>query len=110
VATWLGVSSGQWSVSGGLRFPYLIVWNESSSTSGNFTASGVESTEVAVPPNVVDALLVDGSAAALSTIGAVAVFLGLFLRPGVYRVPAPLVSRSADDVQDLAEPPQPPRR
>jgi hypothetical protein len=110
VATWKALTSGAWSVSGGLHFPYLIAWSESSSNVGNFTASGVESTDVTVPPNVLDTLLVDGAAASLAVIGGIAVFLGLFLRSGVYRGPTPIVSRSAEDVEAISNPPGPPGR
>jgi hypothetical protein len=47
-------------------------------------------------------LLSEAAAGALGVIGAVALFLGLFLRGGVYRGPRPLTSRSADDAAAIA--------
>ena len=102
VAVWTGSTGGNWSTSGTLRFPYLLVWSEPQQLRGNLTASATESTRVAVTPAPLLVLLVDGTGAALAGIGAVAVFLGLFLRAGVYRGPSRLVSRSAEDVASVA--------
>lgn len=109
-ASWSSVMTGAWSTAGSLHFPYLVTWTAAGTENGTFTASGVESTEVVVAPNVIDVLLVDGAAAALTVIGGVAVFLGVFLRSGVYRGPAPVVSRSADDLEFVVPPDGPPRR
>ena len=48
-------------------------------------------------------LLLGAGAAGLFLVGALAIFLGLFLRGDPYGPRLPLVSRSADDVEDLAQ-------
>lgn len=102
VASWAQAPGGNWSTSGKLSFPYLIAWNEPANLTGNVTVAGVETMQVRVAPSVLTELVIDGAGAALAVIGAVAVFLGLFLRGGVYRGPPPVVSRSADDVEEVA--------
>lgn len=104
-----GAGAGSGTVQSPLTFPYLMVWHSDAATEGNFSATGVEVYTTAVPPNLLTTLLVDAVAGALGAVGAVLVFLGLFLRGGVYRGPAPVVSRSAEDVEEISRPPGPPR-
>ena len=108
LATWAGSANGTWSLSGGLKFPFLVLWSETANASGNFSATGSETTSDTPAAPLITQLAVYGAGAALTLVGALSVFLGLFLRGGVYRGPAPTVSRSADDVEELAGPPRPP--
>ncbi len=68
----------------------------------NLTASAVESWNSTATSPLWTALLVDAVAVALGAVGAVALFLGLFLRGGVFRGPPPMVSRSAEDAEEIA--------
>lgn len=99
--SWNGTGADQWSASGSFTFPYVVVWHSRSNSTSTFSASGVESWTASASVDLVSMLFVDGVAIALGAVGAVATFLGLFLRQGVYRGPAPVVSRSADDLDDL---------
>ena len=100
--SWSAVSAGNWSTSGRLAFPYLLVWTGAGPSGGNLTASGTETRDVPVTPPLLTTLLIDGAGGVLAVIGGIAVFLGLFLRGGVYERRAPLVSRDADDVEAIA--------
>jgi hypothetical protein len=100
-------TSGGWGAGAPFDFPYLLVWYSGPGPKGNFSASEVESYTVKAPMDLLSSLLIDGVAVALGVVGAVALFLGFFLRPGVYRTPPPLVSQSAEDVAEIAGPPDP---
>jgi hypothetical protein len=102
VMTWTAMVSGYWTNSGSLSFPYLLNVSNPESASASFRAAFTESFTVhngLIPP--VTELFVYTGGAILTVIGALAVFLGLFLRGGVYRGPPPIVSRTADDLEDL---------
>lgn len=98
--SWSTAVVGNWSTTGHLTFPYLLVW-QGAAVAGNLTASGTETTDVRVTPPLLTTLLIDGAGAALGVLGGVAVFLGLFLRGGVYDRPPAVVSRSAEDVDEI---------
>ena len=106
---WSAALSGNWSERGSLVFPFLVVWNTSAPTAGTWGLTAVESISTPVSTGLWSTLVIDAASAALGVVGAVAVFLGLFLRGGAYRGPAPMVSRSAEDVHEIAGPPRPPR-
>lgn len=102
LASWGGNASGDWAASGDLRFPLLLAWSSPTGAPGEFSASAVEASPGPSPLPSLGVVLIDGGAAVLAVLGGVAIFLGLFLRGGVYRGPAPLVSRSADDAEEVA--------
>jgi len=102
VATWSGLAGSRWSINGPEQFPYELVWASNSSVPMNFTATATETWNSTATSPIWTAVIVDAVAVALGAVGAVAVFLGLFLRGGVYRGPAPVVSRSAEDVEEIA--------
>ena len=94
--------SGYWSTSGVLSFPYLLNVSNTAAAPASFLATFTESFTVhtgPIPP--VTELFVYTGGAILTVIGALAVFLGLFLRGGVYRGPPRVTSRSAEDVGEL---------
>jgi hypothetical protein len=102
VMTWNSMVSGSWSTSGSLSFPYFLNISNGADASVAYRAAFTESFTVhtgVIPP--VTELFVYTGGAILTVIGALAVFLGLFLRGGVYRGPAPVISRSAEDVEEL---------
>jgi len=106
VANWTRALSGTWSTTGAVAFPFMLVWAGGGSGAGNISASGVQNIQVKTPMALVDTLVIDGAAIALGIVGAVALFLGLFLRGGVYpeRRPTPA---SAPDGRG-SPPPRPP--
>jgi hypothetical protein len=109
VVTWISMVSGYWSASGGLSFPYLLNVTNTADSAVAFLAAFTESVTVhtgLIPP--VTELFVYTGGAILTVLGALAVFLGLFLRGGVYRGPPPVISRSADDVAELYPEDMPP--
>ncbi|MCI4340507.1 MAG: hypothetical protein L3K06_04930 [Thermoplasmata archaeon] len=110
VQVWTQSHGGNWSVSGSLGFPYLILWNTSSPIAGTWGLTGTETTTTSLTPGVFQTLVIDLAGGALAVVGAVAVFLGLFLRGGAYLGAAPIVSRSAEDVETVARAPGPPKR
>lgn len=97
-----GGRSALWVVGSPGRGPIYITWYNNGSVAASVRYTIAET--VASPdqlPAVVQ-LLVDIALGSLTAIGGLALFLGLFLRGGVYRRPAPLVSRSADDAEAIA--------
>ena len=107
VHTWPAATNGSWTMSGSLVFPFLVIWNTSSPTTGTFGLTAVALVSTPEPAPIWQSAIVLAAAAALGVIGAIAVFLGLFLRGGAFAGPAPLVSRSADDASEIAGPPRP---
>ncbi len=102
IATWTAKTGGQWSTTGSISFPYLLNISNDGVNAVPFHAGFTESFTVhssLIPP--VTELLVYAGGAILIVIGALGVFLGLFLRAGVYRGPAQIPSRSAEDVERL---------
>ncbi|MCI4331343.1 MAG: hypothetical protein L3K19_05795 [Thermoplasmata archaeon] len=102
IAAWPSNDSGHWNESGALAFPLLLTWRVAGTSNVTFQASSDEQWTTSAPPPMLTTLLVFGSGGVLAAVGAVAVFLGLFLRTGVYQGPPRLVSRSADDVESIA--------
>ncbi len=105
--TWSGTEGGTWTDSGALGFPYLVVWNSSASVPGAWGLSAVETVSSPIASPWWQMFVIDAAGGALAVVGAVALFLGLFLRGGAFRGPAPLVSRSAEDAESIAGPPPP---
>lgn len=104
VAYWPSSPSGQYSETGHIVFPYLVtisvVANGTASWSGGYDSSSTLTTGT---PLLILVIIMSG-AVVLAILGGVAVFLGLFLRAGVYggRTPLP-TSPSADDVDHSLE-------
>lgn len=81
---WNASSTGWWNVSGTLHFPYLVTfWNPGS---GSATVHISATTTVAATASLspVSQLFLGLSVGAVGFIGGVALYLGLFLRGGVY--------------------------
>jgi hypothetical protein len=96
---------GHWTTQGSLRYPMVLVLTNPGTTTVDFgfSASGTATTTTGQSTLVLG--FVDAAGGALTAVGAVAIFLGFFLRPHPYEAPPPPVSRSADDVSRIAEPP-----
>lgn len=99
VENWTSARSGNWSISGTVRFPFLFTWSNPGPTSGMIvlTTSTTQGGTASLAP--LSELLLGLGVGVLAFGGGIAVFLGLFLRGGVYSPqPAPL-PRHPDDVE-----------
>ncbi len=108
VRAWSAELGGTWSTSGDVGFPYLIEWNTSAPGVGTWGLTGSESISTPMHTGLLESLVIYAAGGALAIVGAVALFLGLFLRGGVYQSTAPMVSRSADDAVEVARDAGPP--
>ncbi|MFZ0698623.1 MAG: hypothetical protein WAN74_00260 [Thermoplasmata archaeon] len=105
LVSWVENASGKWSSSGGVDLPVYVVLTNNGSTpatvSGTVVATYVPSTPYLPTWSLV--ALVTGALVLLG-IGAVAIFLGLFLRAGIYGRPPPKIPDSiAEDDRYLQE-------
>ena len=89
VANWSTVSSGMTTLTGRLVFPFELIWTNHGGSAGGFHADAVETYHTTTALPALTAVLVDGTAGALIGIGGIALFLGLFLRAGVFVRPPP---------------------
>jgi hypothetical protein len=102
LVSWTSEVSESWSMSGPLTFPYLLNLSNSGGTPVSFHVAFTENYTVhsgVIPP--VTELFIYTGGAILIVIGALGVFLGLFLRGGVYQGPAPVTPRTAEDIDQL---------
>jgi hypothetical protein len=117
ITSWTDSSVGRWTIAGVLTFPYLLNFDNVGGKRANVTGSAVEtySTGAVAPPTWAFVAELAGGISCIS-IGAVALYLGLFLRDGVYADPVvgPLPGDDLDDFADddpgfpLDEPGEPP--
>ncbi len=90
LASWPSNSSGHWNISGQISFPLLLNLDNAGTKSVTVNAVFDEvwaSTSPPVPTWIFVSTLAGG--VVCITLGAVATFLGLFLRSGVYSSPPP---------------------
>jgi hypothetical protein len=95
---WDAIASGHWATAGSVHFPLLLTFTNNGNATVYFRFSAHEMATVNQGPSLYVLGLADTAGGALIAVGAVAVFLGLFLRPHVYEPPPPPVSISAEDV------------
>jgi hypothetical protein len=105
LVSWTRNASGNWSSSGGIDLPVYVVLTNNGSTpatvSGTIVATYVPSAPYLPTWSLI--ALVTGALVLLG-IGAVAIFLGLFLRAGIYSHPSATVADSvAEDDRYLEE-------
>jgi hypothetical protein len=103
VGQWNDSHSGSWTLTGSLVFPFIVNVTNSGSTTAAFHGLATESYTSSAPllPTTTE-LFVLTSGVVLAIIGGLALFLGLFLRGGVYREPPPVPHRSADDLEEYS--------
>ena len=101
IGGWTAATSGNSSWTLALHYPMTLEWTNNGSSSGTFEASSVATTSGSGALPALTILLIGVTVASVGVVGAVALFLGLFLRGNVYGPPPPLISRSADDVHGL---------
>ncbi len=112
VVHWNATTHGDWSTHGVLPSYYLLTIWAPASSSVNFTGQAAESyaaPSLAIATWAMISVIVGG--VVLLGIGAMALFLGLFLRPSIYQPPPPSAGGSepfdeTDEFDD--EPPEPP--
>jgi hypothetical protein len=106
-AIWKSNTSGIWTGSGPFHYPLECVLQNSHSDPTNVTtrssATAMNPTHL---PLLIDIVLGAG-AAGLFVVGGLAVFLGLFLRGDPFGPEAPILSRSADDLEETFREPPP---
>ena len=102
LAIWPHNATGIWSFTGPVSGKMYLAWTSGGGSAGLMTYGLTETTAgtVTLPP--LTAIIVDSALLSLAIVGVLALFLGLFLRGGVYREPRRFVSRSAEDATDLA--------
>jgi hypothetical protein len=98
---WASARSGSFSISGAIGANYVLSWTTAPTITATVNASSLTEWGVATSPSLVD-LVAEVAGGLLAGVGAVAMFLGLFLRGG-FRGVAPMVSRSADDAAAVAD-------
>jgi hypothetical protein len=105
LASWPSNATGDWGTQGALSFPFVLSWSDTGNTTGSFQALADEKWTTTASVPMLTLILVFGSGGALAVVGATALFLGVFLRSGIYQRPPPpptLVSQSAEDVGTIA--------
>jgi hypothetical protein len=100
LASWSANLSGSYSFQGALQWEYVLSWSTPQGPPTTFGFSTSASWSVSVPPSIANALA-EVASGLLAAVGAVALFLGLFLRSG-FRRPPPLTSHGADDASGIA--------
>ncbi|MCI4324569.1 MAG: hypothetical protein L3K00_01595 [Thermoplasmata archaeon] len=99
LATWPSNSSGSTTVSGSLHWEYVLTWGAPAGQSATFSFSTSAKWTV-TPPRPIADTIAEVASGLLTAVGAVALFLGLFLRGGFQR-PPPLVSQGAEDAEAI---------
>lgn len=100
VSTWNATSSGSWHSSGGPSYPYYL---QAQSGTNRSESVQVQATGTASQPEVTGAwqTLVGTIAGGLVLgVGAIALFLGMFLRPGFGSAPPPVPPKGPDGVEE----------
>lgn len=95
---WTASSSGNWSVDGTVQFPYLFEWANPTSRAGTVVMTTQTVTPASATLSPLSELLLGLGVGVVAFGGGLALFLGLFLRGGVYRGPPPVLPRGPDDL------------
>lgn len=103
LAIWLSNMTGSWQGSGPFHFPLLCLLHNPLTQSTNISLTSRAVATSPTMPSLELELVVGAGAAALFAVGGLAVFLGVFLRTNPYAGPRALVSRSANDVEELTK-------
>jgi hypothetical protein len=98
---WSSARSGTFTIDGTIDADYVLAWTTAPSVVATVNSTAVAQWYVATHATLTD-LIAEVASGLLAGVGAVAVFLGLFLRGG-YRGPPRIVSRTADDAAGVAE-------
>ncbi len=93
IAVWPSNLSGNWTTTGWISFPFLLEWTDASGTAGLLGANATCLWVVHWDDPIWSGWVETASTGALAFIGAIVVFLGVFVRGGIYRRPP----RSGED-------------
>jgi hypothetical protein len=93
-----GEGDGNFTETGALHFPFLFSWSNPSSASGSVSLAAMTTTQGVASLAPVSQLLLGLGVGALGFVGGVVLFLGLFLRGGVYDVGRPSNLRPPRDL------------
>jgi hypothetical protein len=99
---WSSNTSGTWSGSGAFRYPLQCVIENSQSRASTVSLTGRAVSSTPMHFGLEVELILGAGAAGLLLVSGLAIFLGLFLRGDPYGPRPPLVSRSADDAEEIA--------
>lgn len=97
---WGTARNGTFVVAGALGADFVLSWTTAPTVTAVVNASSLVEWDVGSSLSIVD-LFAEVASGLLAAVGAVALFLGLFLRGG-FRGPPRIVSRSADDAAALS--------
>ncbi|MCI4320913.1 MAG: hypothetical protein L3K18_01740 [Thermoplasmata archaeon] len=100
LAAWPLNSSGSLHWSGKLDSNYALAWTTPAHVYANVSATALVSWQVS-PPATLAQITAEVASGILAVVGGIGLFLGLFLR-GDFRAAPPIVSRSADDANEVA--------
>lgn len=105
LARWPANSSGNWKHAGGIVNPYLLTIQNLEATNVSLAGSLAESYPggTGAPPASAVVTILAG-AVLLVAIGGMALFLGLFLRGGVYSEPESVTPRYAHELESPGDP------
>jgi hypothetical protein len=100
LASW-DATSGSWASAGPFHYPLQCLLMNPENVSATATVSASATSTHPAHLSLLIELVLGAGAGGLAVVGAVAVFLGLFLRENPYGPDEPVVSRSADDAEEL---------
>jgi hypothetical protein len=98
--SWASNASGSYSVTGPLAPAYVLSWTTPPDVSANVSVASSVTWAVGAPVST-GQWIAEVASGLLAAVGALALFLGLFLR-GEFRQPPRVVSREADDAEMVA--------
>ncbi|HEV2165401.1 MAG TPA: hypothetical protein VGS23_00255 [Thermoplasmata archaeon] len=84
VAEWPANLSGHYEADGALAYPYLVVWTEKGPADASLQATAESVAQVSSTAPAWTSVVTDVALASLGSVGALSLFLGLFLRGGVF--------------------------
>jgi hypothetical protein len=109
ITNWTGQMQGSWQSSGAPAYPYVLAFTNPNHASAAVALTAHSTVTSPVPAtDVFVQVLSTLAGGVLLVIGGMALFLGLFLRRGVYVGRPTPVSRHADDAEAIAGEPPPP--
>jgi hypothetical protein len=100
---WDSSPAGEYRVTGSILYPYYLVYTPLTASNGTFNVTVLSANNDAVGLPLLTFILIAAGSIVLMAIGGMGIFLGLFLRGGVYGRRPPLVSQHPDDAAWIAD-------
>jgi hypothetical protein len=101
LAVWPSNQTGRWTTSQRLQYPVTVTFLNMGTDPAAISGAARSVTNAPFPFPWLALVAVGVSAAALFVLGGLALFLGLFLRHDPYGPRPPVVSQSAEDVEEI---------